>query len=272
MADDVNASASSTEDSNKQDKSLEASEADTEISEGDESGEKSSKAQRRIQQLVKERDEARNFAIAFKNQAIDPKDRSEFDEWRKAKLAEAKKAEQEGEISPQRLAEIRRIMHQADPRLEKFLQEQEQEKERRETESKARMEAQFDDAEDEIRTLAAEQLGLKNKADEPRIARLAQYVMVEIQNDEKLMRKWQTGNLACIKQAFKAVLDANDNLGKSLSKARQEAADKRRISKLPTLPSAAGSLTGEKEAKREKGIGKQAHEDAWAVLQQSLQD
>ena len=68
------------------------------------------------------------------------------------------------------------------------------------------------------------------------------------------------------------VLEDHDVMTKSISKMRQDAIDKRRVSKLPTLPSAAGSLTGSNAAPREKGITKQTHEDAWALLQQSLQE
>jgi hypothetical protein len=164
-------------------------------------------------------------------------------------------------------------MREADPEYREMLEERKRDKQEREEQAKARMDGQYDDAEDEIRSLCADQLGLKGKDSESRISRLAQYVMVEIQNDPKLMRKWMSGNLSCVSSAFKQVLDHHDMIGKSVSKMRQEATEKRRVSKLPTLPSASGSLTGQAGGKdREKGITKSTHDDAWAVLQDSMRE
>jgi hypothetical protein len=273
MPDDVNGSESSTEQKAAKDESLKASEAeDRKDSEGDESG--GSKAQSRIRQLIEERDEARRFAVEFRKHALDPQERTEWENYKKAKLESAKQAEEAGDISPDRLAEIRRVMRKADPEYKQLLERAKQDEERRKQDEEVRDEAKWDEAEEIVRDCASDELGLKGKTDEAEIAWIGQQVMLAIHNDEKLSRKWQAGNLSCIRQAFKVVIEHTDKHSKSIAKLRQTAQDKRRVTKLPTLPGASGSLTSPPQDKRLKGLqgeaAKQAGDDAWAILQQHM--
>jgi hypothetical protein len=265
MADDEKqAGESSTPEGEQQrDESLKTSEADTETSEGEES----IKAipYDRFKQVNDAKKQNERIVQWYRENVGDPNDVIEFRKWKSEQVKKAETAESEGEISPQKLAQIRALMRKADPEYAEMV-------ERTKREQADRIEAQFDAAEETVRELAAEKLGLKAKTDESDIAWLAQQTMLAIQNDEKLMRMWQAGNLSCIKKGFEIVQERHDKLGKSISRMRQQAIDKRKVSKLPTLPSASGSLTGSNAKEREKGITKQTHDDAWAILNQSLQE
>lgn len=253
---------------NNQDESLKKTATESDNSEGDESIK--AVPYPRFKEVIDARDQQQQIANWYRENIGDPNDVVEFRKWKAEQVKKAESAEAEGDISPAKLAEIKKLMRKADPEYAEFL-------ERQKMDEQTRIEAQFDQAEEDVRDLCAEELGLKKKEDEPRISRIGQYVMLEIKNDPKLLRMWQAGNTtAVIKKAFKVVKDEHEGLTKNITRMRQEAEQKRKVSKLPTLPSASGSLTQGSgpngSDKREKGITKQAHEDAWAILQQSMQD
>lgn len=267
-SDEKSAGASSpSEESTEQDESLKATEADTETSEGEESIKAVPYA--RFKQINDAKKQNESIVNWYRENIGNPDDVVAFKQWKSQQVAKAKEAEAEGEISPAKLAEIRKLMRKADPEYAEMVEKQKK--------SEAdRVEAQFDEAEDQVRELAAEQLGLKAKTDEADIAWVAQQTMLAIQNDPKLSRMWQAGNLSCIKKGFAIVQERHEKLGKSISKMRQVAVDKRKVSRLPTLPSASGSLTQTNPKDREKGLsgnaGKQAAAEAWAILQQNMRE
>ena len=258
---------SSTPESETKDESLKTSEADTETSEGEES----IKAipYDRFKQVNDARKQSEQVVAWYRQNVGDPNDVLEFRKWKSEQVKKAETAEEEGEISPAKLEQIRKLMRKADPEYAEFIEKNK----RSESE---RIESQFDSAEETIRELAANELGLKAKTDESDIAWIAQQTMLAIQNDPKLLRMWQTGNLSCVKKGFDLVQERHDKIGKSLSKMRQQAIDKRKVSKLPTLPSASGSLTSPNSKDRIKGLSgeaaKQANDEAWALLKQTMQD
>lgn len=260
-------SSPSEENKEENDESLKTSEADTETSEGEESIK--AVPYTRFKQINDAKKQAETIANWYRQNIGNPDDVMEFRKWKSSQVKEAEKQEADGEISPAKLAQIRALMRKADPEYAEMV-------ERQKKSESDRIDAQYDTAEDMVRDLAAEQLGLKAKADESDIAWVAQQTMLAIQNDEKLLRMWNAGNMNCIKKGFQIVQDRHDKLGKSISKMRQVAQDKRKVSKLPTLPSASGSISSQSsnngDNKREKGITKATHEDAWAVLQQTMND
>ncbi len=262
-----NAGTGENQETATEDESLETSEAATETAEGDESEAKPSKAAKRIQELISQRDKAHGVAEWYQKNIGDPSDVVEFRKWKASQVEKAEKAEDEGEISKAKLAEIKKLMRKADPEYAQYLEESKAEKQER-------IEAQFDAAEDTIRELAATEFGLKGKADEDTISWLAQQTMLAIKNDTKLSRMWAVGNSDCLKKGFKIVQDRQERLGKSVTKMKAQAQEKRKISRLPTLPSVQGTGSGKegKSGQQEKGITKQTHDDAWALLQQSMQD
>jgi hypothetical protein len=248
------------------DESLEASEAGADQNpEGEESDQPlSKKAQQRFQQLLQQRKQAEEIANWYRANIGDPNDVIEFQKHKAQMVAAAKAAEQEGEISPAKLKEIKALMRKADPEYAQYIEQQKQDQ-------TDRIEAQFDAAEEQIRELAtAAGIPAKNEA---AVARLARQVMLEIDQDPKLKRLWASGNLSCIKKAY-AVLE-KDFLGvirKATPAQSKDIADRRRISRLPTLPSAQGTLSQQSKDKDDKGITKSAHKQAWAILQAGRQD
>jgi hypothetical protein len=253
----------SESDEESQDKSLETSGADADKSDkGDKSKSPSNVPYDRFKQVV-DRANSAEKVVQFYQQFINSEDDlAAFRKWKADQVKKAEKAEEEGEITPQKLEAIRKLMRKADPEYAEMLAE-------RETDKQERIDAQFDEAEEQIRELA-KTAGVPNK--EEIVARLARQVMLEINEDKKLLRMWNTGNLNCIKKAFKIV---EENFLNPVRKSTvpvngKQAADKRRILRMPTLPAGGGAgVTAEKStAQKEKGITKQTHEDAWAYLQQ----
>lgn len=275
MADDEkdgSGSSPETDDKKNDDESLETSEADTETSEGEESegeGQSSSKAQKRIQQLLQQRKEAQGVVAWYRENIGDPSDVQEFKKWKEAQLKKAEAAEEEGDITPAKLKKIKELMRKADPEYAEYI---EREKER----TKNAQEAQFDEAEEEIRVLA-QGIGIPAK-NEAAIGRLAKQVMLEIKDDKKLLQRWQAGHtLSVVRKAFAQVeKELVGVLRKSTPTPTpsQQAADKRKISRLPTLPTAGSGSVSTKAARKpeDKGITKNTQDEAWAVFQSHMTD
>jgi hypothetical protein len=259
---DVKAESSAANDKDTpQDESLEETEDPTGTGEGDESIDKLSEAaQKRIRQLVSKRKEAETVVDWYRQNIGDPNDVVEFRKWKNETLKNAKKDEAEGEITPAKLKQIKDLMRKADPEYAQFLEQQKQEK-------AERVDAQFDEAEEMVRDFG-KSIGISTK-DEAAMSRLGRQVMMEIREDPKLARLWNSGNLSCVKKALDSL--EKSFLGvirKSSIKASDSIADKRRISRLPTLPSgSSSSLSTEKRKEGDKGITKDAHKQAWALLQ-----
>lgn len=255
------------------DKTLETSEASTE-KDGEE--ESDSPANKRIRQLHAEASKAKEIVDWYRKNIGDPKDVVAFNAWKKDQVKKAEEAEDEGEISPAKLAAIRKLMRAADPEYRKYLEKAEQREQAETQEKQARIDAQFDEAEDVVREFAEAEMGLKGPKVEADISFFAQQTMLIIQNDEKMLRQWNAGHNipALIKKACGVVLDRADKTNKSIAARKREAAEKRKFSRLPSLPSGGASTTGATTTspQKEKGITKQTHEDAWAVLQQSLRE
>jgi hypothetical protein len=195
----------------------------------------------------------------------DPDDVIAFRQWKTSQVEKAKEAEKDGDISPEKLAAIRKLMREADPEYKQLLEE-------RKLREQERIDAQFDDAEEQIRDLT-KAAGLPQ--DEKIISRVAAHVMDEIRSDEKLMRMWQTGNMKCIPKAWEKYQEEYlSPMRKVSGKAQNDLADKRRISRLPSLPSGGSPATSKAIERKpeDKGINKQTHDDAWAVVQAHMNE
>ena len=270
MADEEK-SLSSGDNENKQDKSLEASEADTETSEGDEP-EKTLKAvpYDRFKQINDQKKQAESIVNWYRQNIGDPNDVVAFKQWQKAQVKQAEDAEDEGDLSPAKLTAIRKLMRTADPEYKALLERDAKRTQDEEKREKVRIDGQFDDAEEEVRKFADEEIGIPKK-NERATSFFAQQVMMTIKNDEKLSRMWDTGNMKCVSRACKIVQDEYVGVLRKTSSASKSSniADKRRISRLPTLPSGGNGVTSgaDKRGPEDKGITKKTHEDAWAYFQ-----
>lgn len=261
-------SSSEVETEKKAEESSKASEASTEKDESDES---ESPAQKRIRQLSQKANQAEKIVDWYRQNIGDPNDVVAFKQWKAEQLKQAKEAEEEGEISPAKLAAIRKLMRSADPEYTKLLEWKEQQEKKSQMETQARIDAMFDDAEEIVKDFADSELGLKGSKAESDISFFGQQVMLVIQNDEKLLRKWNTGNVSCVKAACQKVLELSQKTTQSLASRKRDAESKRRFLRLPILPSGGGVSTSAtaNPPQREKGITKQTHEDAWAIFQQA---
>jgi hypothetical protein len=266
MPDDNSAASSTAQSEEAKDESLEASEADPETSEGDESDSKPSKRDARIAQLIAQRKEVESVLNWYRQAYGDPdiENATQFRKFRQEVLKQANQAEQDGDLTPAKLNKIRELMRTADPEYAQFMEQQKIERE-------SRIEAQFDAAEDEIRSLTKD-AGISPK-DEKTIARLARQVMLEIDSDPKLLKLWQAGNLSCVKKAWTIVNDELiDKVRKASPVLKQAIQDKRNIQRLPTLPSGQGVVSQKGKDPKDKGLTKQANDDAWAVIQATMRD
>jgi hypothetical protein len=209
--------------------------------------------------------EAKGIVDWYRENIGDPNDVVEFKQWKAEQIQKAKADEAKGKISPEKLAQIRQLMREADPAYAKFIDKQEREEEER-------MDGQFDDAADRVRELC-QQAGYPTE--EKISARIGAHVIDEIKADKKLMQMWQRGNLKCIDIGFKRYCDEFlTPMSKTNGKSDRGLADLRKISRLPALPQG-GSAAGSKPPARkpeDRGITKQAHEDAWEVMQSHMRD
>jgi hypothetical protein len=206
--------------------------------------------------------QAENVVAWYRENIGDPKDVLEFQKWKKGQTDRAKQDAAEGNLSPEKLKQFRDLMRAADPEYKEFLDNQRMTQEQR-------SEAQFDEAEELIRDLAKEG-GFPE--DEAIVARVATHVMDEIKSDEKLLRAWQSGNTASvIKKAYTRYIE--DFVGKIRPKSdngKSAIAAKRDLKGLPSLPRG-GSSAGPTIPKRDpndKGITKNAHKSAWALIEE----
>jgi hypothetical protein len=262
MPDETVASSSEADDKEKLD--AQDTDSDPEESEGIDSPK--AKTQRRFQQILQEREEARQRADRLQ-QFVDerlsqfgtPEEISEFTEWRKER-AQAQKAADDGELTPQQLAQVKRAIDKAYPEISQMRKDYE-------AAQQDRADAMYESAQEEIKNLA-EKVGIGT--DEKSLTRLAGLVLMEIKTDEKLSRLWRAGNLKCIENAFKAVDEQFLHTGKTkgLRGQAEDAREKRRVVRVPTIPTGSPATRSGSPAPREKGITKETHERAFAILQQ----
>lgn len=259
-----NGEQSDAEEEDSQDKSQKAG-SDSDMSDGDASG----KTPRdipytRFKAKVDEAKQAKEIVDWYRQNIGDPSEVVKFQKWKSEQIERAKEAEQEGEISPAKLAAIKKLIGVAYPEIPSYLEKQKKD-------AQEKIDAQFDDAEDQIRELAK---NANLPQDEKIIKRVAIHVMEEINSDDRLLRQWKSGNLSCIKKAFSRYQEEYlSPLRKLAAKPQIDLAEKRRIQRLPSLPSG-GSASTSKGVERkpgDKGITKQTHEDAWALVQENLQ-
>lgn len=224
-----------------------------------------SRAQQRIQQLVREKNEIKNIADWYQTNIGNPDDVIAFRQWKSEQMKAAEKAEDAGDISPKQLAAIKALLEKADPDLKAL-------KEERQREISDRFEAMIESSEEEIRDLCKDS-GIE---DEKKIRFIARNVMLTIKEDEKLLRMWRTGNLISVKRAFKTIHDeylgmAGKGNGKPTNK--EIAGQKRQVSKLPSLSGGSPSVTPKPPAQQaSKGITKDTHSSAWDLIQSMAQD
>ena len=195
-----------------------------------------SPAQKRIQQLVKERNDINSVAQWYRENVGTPDDVIAFRQWKAQQVEAAKKQEDAGQITPKQLQAVKDLMKQADPELENLKNSV-----KADQENKAR--AMLASAEEEIRDLA-KGIGFTGEGAEEQIQFIAKQVAIVIRDDEDLLRLWQAGNISAVKKAFKKVNDMfiQPIRGKG-NPARESATAKRKVANLPTLPAGTSTIS-----------------------------
>lgn len=218
---------------------------------------------------VNERAKSAEQVVNYYRQHVgdNPEDIAAFKQWKAENLKAANQAKQEGKISKEKLDSIRDLMRQADPVYAQFVEQQEAEKQER-------VAAQFDDAEDIVREFGVKEVGISAK-DEDALIFFGVNVMEAIKNDQKLLRKWHSGNAgAAVKAACKVVQDKYISVIRKNGKP-PSLDTKRQVRDLPTFPRGGSAATSSKAPARkedDRGITKKAHDDAWEILQARMQE
>lgn len=240
----------------------------SDIPDGDESGDKKQIPYPRFKEVVDKANSLEKVVNFFRQHIETPEDLIQFKEYQKQMLEKAKSEEDKGNITPEQLARFKKAMDLANPQLAAVVKRMEQQEE-------ARMEAQFDSAEEQIRELC-ETAGLPVDNDKI-FSRIAVHIMDEIRSDEKLLRMWHAGNMKCVDKAFKNYTDeylSTIRKGSDKKPENKMLAERRRIMRMPALPSgrSSGPSAPPERKQEEKGITKKTHEDAWDVFQSHMQE
>lgn len=265
-----NAGQSSGSEENLDDKTQKGAGQGSDKPEGDKSGSEETRSipYARFKQVNDELQEARKIRDWYRENIGDPNDVVAYRKWQQEVSEKAKEDEGKGQLTPAQLARFRQVMKLADPQYAEFM-------ERQQHQHQEDAEIQIDDATEQITELCA-QADIK---DEDTVARIAVHVMDEIKADPKLMRKWQRGDLSCIDKAYNRYMTEfiDKFRGKANGKGDKDLSDVknlRKISRLPSFPQggSAGTSAPPKRKEGDKGLTKQAGEDAWAVLQSVLRE
>jgi hypothetical protein len=219
----------------------------------------------RFKEVNDEAKQAKQVVDWYRQNIGDPDDVLEFRKWKQETLSKAKQDESAGDISPEKLAQVRKLMRAADPEYAQMLED-------RTTREQERIEAQLDEAEETIRDLA-KSAGFPQ--DEKVVARIAAHIMAEVDADDTLLRQWRSGKTSCLKKAFERYVEEYITpVRKVADRQKSDIADRRKIARLPSLPSggSASSTKPQPRSAEDRGINKKTHEDAWAVLQDHLNE
>jgi hypothetical protein len=221
-----------------------------------------SKAGKRIRQLLAERTEISSVANWYQENIGTPEDVLAYKQWKSEQVSKAEELEDQGQISPKQLAQVRKLMNQADPEIAQIKQVLIQQQ-------KDREDSMLDTAEDEVRELCEKELGIVGAKDESLVQNVAKNVMLIIRDDEKLWRLWRMGSTQSIKKAFQFYRTQLTALSKAsgAKPPKTIAEQKRLVSKLPSLPSGAASLSQRIASKEKTGLTKETHSEAWDLLQ-----
>jgi hypothetical protein len=269
MSEDVNKPGSSSEAGNEitDDKHQNAG-AGSEIPDGGESGDKKQIPYERCKEVIDKVSGLEKIVNFFRSHIETPEDLIAFAEYKKEMLAKASSDRAKGNISADQLARFKEAMDAANPELKALVEQNKADKE-------AKLDAQFDDAEDQIRDLCkTAKLPIEGR----NFARIAVHVMDEIRSDEKLLKAWHAGNMKCVDRAFKLYTEEylSEMRGTDDKKGKDLLAEKRRIMRMPALPSGkSGGPSGapvDKRAPEDRGITKKTHEDAWDVFQSHMNE
>ena len=273
MPETPESAAGQSEDESPEDSTQAGSSPDT-TDGGEGEGESSGKQTvplRRFQEVNAKFRSAAQVANWYRENIGDPDDVVAFRKWQQQQArAETTQSEPEppSGVTPAQLKAVRKLMRDADPDYRDMLAAREEIKKERE----AAEEAMFDDAYTEIQGLAKDH-GIKLNDDG--MLRLSRQIMLEIRNDEKLLRQWDRRDIRCVAAAFESV---NNHLlkqigGKPGNGAAVDAATRRRASRLPTAP-AGGTPTANVKLppQKEKGINQETHSRAFELLQQSSRE
>jgi vacuolar-type H+-ATPase subunit H len=200
-----------------------------------------------------------------------PNDVVAFREWQSQQSKDINKQEREGDITEAQAELLRKAMRKASPEVFEAI-------EANKRDSEARFNSILASSEDEIRDIASEE-GFPAD-DDKKMVWFGTQIMSVVKSDERLLRMWQNGNMACIRKAYKTL---KEEYLPAMSKmtAKKESGEKdrngdytqaRKRAKLPTLP--AGRSTGgsppPKRADDDKGLTKTADKEAWAIFQQRM--
>ena len=270
MPDDVKSSVSDPSGG----ENLDPSKSGEHATDGDKSGKKAGEGDTREQPIpyprfkeVNEKyQEAQEIVDWYRDNIGDPDDVLAFRSWKAEQVKAAEKAKEKGKISPERLEQVRELMKMAFPQIDQVTAKQEKDEE-------ARFEGQLDDAAERIRELCEDH---DLPQDDKISGRIGLHILDEIRSDKKLAGMWNRGNLKCVDIAFKRYVE--DFLGhfrkggKNGKGDTKDVAGLRKISRLPSIPHGGETRTFEPPKRKEgdKGITKQAHEDAWAILQSHM--
>lgn len=288
MPDEIKADGSSPSEEVKSDESLKAAGQETETPKGEESEKavpysRFQEVNQRMKDAESRAKEYESVLAGYQQEFGVIRTEEDLKQWREYKtkvLKGAREAEEEGDISPKRLAEIRKVMRKADPEYVEMLSM----KQRFQQQDQERLDAQFDDAEEIVRELAAEEYGFKSELDEngqwkskheEDLSDIGVDVMQAIRRDQRLTRLWNNGNVdRAVRRAFQAVKAKHERLGKTVTQLKQEAAERKRV--LPTLHGGRGTLSARTSERKSKGLNgpeatKELRDEAWAVFNNSLQ-
>lgn len=242
--------------------------ADKESTDDEEDSEISPRTQKRINTLLKQRKadrakltKAEQGLSWYQEQIGDPDEVIAYRKWKaeqdKADKEAKKKKESAVDTSPEKIKAIRDLVLTAVPELKDNF-----------SEKQMREEALWDRAEREVIEIAKDN-GL---SDDPKFLRRFGYnVMLVVNDDEGLSKRFKSGDTSAIRDAYKVVEDEyHGKLKGDLVKKAKTLDTKRRASRLPTAP--AGSTTVSHQPRKHKGKGLDAPglaDEAYALITQS---
>lgn len=161
-------------------------------------------------------------------------------------------------LSSERREAVRQLIKETNPELYEF-------QERLERQHKALEEAQFDQAEDHVRSTAKAE-GLPK--DDEYVQMLGQLALLRIRNDEKLLARWNARDPKVFESSLRHVIEKFVGPTRRLG-AGQAAAVKRQVSRLPSAPAGSSTMAGKgKDTGKGMGFSDPTLRDrAWAALQ-----
>lgn len=219
----------------------------------------------RFKEVNEKANKATNVARWYQEHVGSPEEVLAYKQWKEGQKASSKAKKDDNDddsdiekIPEKELAKFRAVMRKADPDYAKYLAlKADEEQKAKEDEDEI-----WTDTENEILGLAKEaKLPYKDK-DYMKV--LGPVVMITIRDDKRLMREWRAGKMEAVQEAFDRIRDKF--LGAKST--RVDTKTLRDIKNLQTLPRGGTSSTPKPPPlKKGEGITKDAHDQAWALMQ-----